>query len=278
VPITAQEKFESREGETGRNASTDLIYIASGSSDDDAIVAFVLANAPASRVVNGVTLYKISAQIRAPLTVDAVANTGAWEVVVRYSPNSDYLIVGQERISGTTAGGSKKISTGIKRIDAVCNKTYYKLPPNFDASCGPNGAEVGVGVFEFSVTKAFADGDVTLPFFRTLKELTYTTNIAPWRAFDALECLFRGVSSFVQRGDGTWEFTFDFAGGANDPAVQIDGMERPMKVDAWNWLWTHDIDVSDEAAPGLITRPAAAYSIQTYRATDFSRLNIRSTF
>ena len=105
-----------------------------------------------------------------------------------------------------------------------------------------------------------------------LFQLTGRVNSAPYKGFQAGECLFLGASG-SKRGEEDWEISFRFAASPNKTGLSVGDIGGIDKK-GWEYLWVRYADAEDPAAKSIVKRPAAVYVEQVYEYGDFSGLGI----
>ncbi len=286
MPITVEEKLESRQSTTGQNASVDLIYIVRGSDDDIQIKSAVDTNSPSDH--DGLEKQSIHIEPIGPQL---------WEATVRYGipggTNAPPPETGESSFSFDTGGGNQHITQSLQTVGSYA-ATGMPGTPDFqgaigvaDASGGIDGVDITVPVYQFSETHYIDDSVVTLAYRGTLFNLTGKTNDAPFKGLSAGEGLFLGASG-TKRGSasggtsggggapgsmGDWEITFRFAASPNRTGMTIGGITGIDKK-GWEYIWVRYADVEDTTALVIVKKPVAVYVEKVYEEGDFAALGI----
>ena len=125
MPVTVEEKFESRTSTTGPNASIDLVYTARGSNDDLEVKTAIDSTSPAS--YDGLPRQSIS--------IEPVGDL-LWEATVRYglSSNSQPPPTGGSTFSFDTGGGTRHITQSLTTVGSYA--PAGQTPPDFKGAIG----------------------------------------------------------------------------------------------------------------------------------------------
>ena len=287
MPITVEEKYDSRQSTTGSNAQVTLTYIASGSDDDLAIKSAVESFAP--ETYDG--LPRQSVQIE-PISEEY------WDASVRYAEattSSSGTSGGPEPGSGEytysfdTMGGTQHITQSLDTVGSYADSSIPSAP-NFNGAIGVSntngnaevqGVDITVPIYNFSETHYLTVEQVTPEYKGTLFQLTGKVNNATFRGLAAGECLFLGASGTLHGTEtdtettGDWEITYRFAASPNKTGITIGNISGIAKK-GWEYLWVRYADVEDMDAMAMVKRPIAAYVEQVYEDADFSLLDIGS--
>lgn len=268
MSVTIDEHITSRRGQIGPSAFTDLVYHAYGDTDDIVVRNAVFAAAPSTW----------DSQVKTGAAIEPTELNDHWMVLVRYETTSNFLTVGEQTVSGTTAGGSQHIYQSLSTELSVHSPG---AAPDFKGAInvtenGPQGTEIGARVFAFEVRKAFANGDINTAFFSNIFNLTWTFNNAAWGPFAEGEAIFVGAT-FDQRSDGNWEFSFGFIASPNATSIPVGDLTVASKRGA-DFLWALYKPEVDATANYLVFRPKAAYVEQVYYPSDFDDLPIDPPF
>lgn len=278
MPITLEEKFQSRPATGGENAQTDLIFVLRGSDDEIALKAALVAGT--SPWYDGLK--------RKTWHVEQVGN-GLWEGTVRYSPpdSSTPEDVGSVSLSIDTTGGTMHITQSIVTVAkrGILVAGDEKTPPDFKGAIGVThdnveGVDIIVPVFKFTATKVFALAG--LPSLLSLYQLTGKVNTGAFTVTDTTtglsivladgECLFNGAKVNEPREDGNVEISYDFAANPN-ATLSIAGF-APIAKKGWEYLWVRYADAVDEGAKAIVKRPIAAYVEKVYEQAAFTGLGL----
>lgn len=267
MPITVEERFESRQVTMGINPSVELRYNIRGTNDD--VVARVALEGASPLIYDfyGDGLWVIP---RESASVEPVS-TDIWEGIVRY------CIVPQENestFSFDTGGGTTHVSQSLQTVG-----TYAAAgtPPNFGGAIGVTddnveGVDITVPVYHFSENHFLPDIEVTPAYKTTLFNLTGRVNNAGWKGFAAGEVLFLGASG-TKRGLKAWEITYRFAASPNKSNMTVGSISGISKK-GWEYLWIRYAETEDTSAKALVKRPLAAYVERVYEEGNFASLGI----
>jgi len=268
VPVTVEEKFESRLVTTGQNASAELRYVVRGTNDDvEARTALVNAS-PLVYDLYNTGIYLL---VRESLTLEPVGDE-LWEGIVRYGifPQTNESVFAFD-----TGGGTQHVTQSLSTVAAYAPPG--KVPPDFKGAIGVTadsveGGDITVPVYQFSETHYLPAELVTPGYKAALFFLTGKVNGVPFRGFAVGECLFLGASG-SKRGYGDWEITFRFAGSPNASNLRVGDIIGINKR-GWEYLWVRYADAEDTNAKALVKKPIAAYIEQVYEYGDFLLLGI----
>ncbi|HRR83308.1 MAG TPA: hypothetical protein P5118_24260, partial [Planctomycetota bacterium] len=110
MPLTLTEKLDSRKWTTGDNASVEMVYILTGTSDDVTAKNLIASSTPS--IYNG--LVRQSIQIE-PEWVDTTRGDGQWVATVRYGirPPTE---VGESSFAFDTSGGTQHITQSLATV------------------------------------------------------------------------------------------------------------------------------------------------------------------
>ncbi len=268
MPITVDEKFDSRQVTIGSRPTAELRYTIRGTADD---VAARTALEGAAPVVYDLYGDGLSLLPRDSASVEPLG-TDLWEGVVRYGvvPQED-----ESTFSFDTAGGSRHITQSKETVGAYAPPGV--TPPNFQGAIGVTGdsvegVDITVPVYQFAETHYLPDALVTPAYKLTLFQLTGRVNDGAWKGFAAGEVLFLGASG-AKRGLGPWEITYRFAAGPNESDLTVGAITGIAKK-GWEYLWVRYADTEDTAAKALVKQPLAAYVERVYEEGDFAGLGI----
>jgi len=269
MPLTLTEKLDSRKWTTGDNASVEMVYILTGTSDD--VTAKNLIASSTASTYNG--LVRQSIQIE-PEWVDTTTGDGQWVATVRYGvrPPTE---VGESSFSFDTSGGTQHITQSLATIHR------YGAPgttaPDFGGAIGVThdnveGVDITVPVYSFSETH-YLDAAVVTPAYKgTLFSLTGKVNNASFKGLAAGECLFLGASG-SKRGAEDWEITYRFAGSPNRTGLVV-GPITGISKKGWEYMWVRYADSEDAAAKAIVKKPVAVYIERVYEEGNFAALGI----
>lgn len=264
MTATISENVDSRTFTVGlKSTERELIYDVIGTNDEDAVLALVLATAPAT--YDGLILDSVTSDI---LYVDTVTLTGVWKAHARY-------LIPEVQYTFDTGGGSQKITQSYQTINAYAPPGL--TAPNFGGAIGVSedrveGVEVPIPKFDFTETHIFDNITVTSAYQIALSNLTGRKNAATWRTFPAGTVAFLGATG-SNRGSGQWNITFRFSTSPNVTGLMI-GTIGPISKLGWDYLWIRYADFPDNSAYSLVKRPIAAYVEQVILDGDFTVLLI----
>jgi hypothetical protein len=263
MPVTVEERWESRPSTQGDQPSVDLLYVVRGTDDDIVAHNNLLATAPV--FYNGL--------VRQSSHVERIAET-AWEGTVRYGL-LEPLDTGESSFSFDTGGGTQHITQGLATVNAYA--PAGQTPPDFEGAIGVTGdsvegIDITVPVYNFTETHYIPVAAVTPAYKAVLFALTGSVNNAVFRGFAAGEVLFLGASG-SQRGQDDWEITFRFAASPNVTGLVV-GSITSIDKRGWDYLWVRYADMEDTTAKALVKRPVAVYVEQVYPFADLSGLGI----
>ena len=259
MPVTIDEKFDSREATESESPTTELLYVVQGTDDDLVVKSLVDATAPA--LYNGL--------VRDSFTIKPVGG-GVWECSVQYVEVSS-----DSQFTFDTGGGTQHISQAIQTINRY--PAPGEIAPDFQGAIGVNGdqiegTDITIPVYNFTETHYIDDALVTGAYKATLFFLTGRVNNAPFKGFAKGEVLFLGASG-AKRGFEDWEITFRFAASPNVTGLTLGNIVGIDK-EGWQYLWVRFADEEDNVAKTLIKKPIAAYVERVYEYGDFSGLGI----
>lgn len=262
MPVTIDEKFDSREATIGvESPSIDLLYIVQGTNDDAVVKSTVEATIPA--IYGGLPFqdYHIAPQ-----------GGDVWEVSVRYG-KKDPKETGESAFSFDTGGGTTHITQSLQTVNGYAPAGFNA--PNFKGAIGVShdsveGTDVSIPVYNFTETHYLSVATVTGAYKATLFALTGRTNNATFKGFAAGEVLFHGASGSL-RGEDDWEITYRFAASPNVTGLTIGDITGISKR-GWEYLWVRYADAENEQV--LVKQPIAAYVEKVYEEGDFSGLGI----
>jgi len=267
MPLTLTEKLDSRKWNTGDNASVEMIYVLTGTSDD--VTAKELIESSTAETYNGLSRQSINLD---PEWVDTTAGDGRWLATVRYGIKPP---TGEPSFSFDTGGGTQHVTQSISTIQRYAPPG--KTAPDFKGAIGVThdnveGVDITVPVYQFAETHYLADSAVTPSYKGALFSLTGKVNNAAFKGCAAGECLFLGASG-SKRGADDWEITFKFAASPNRTGITV-GTITDINKKGWEYMWVRYADAEDAAAKAIVKRPLAVYVEKVYEEGDFSGLGI----
>ena len=259
MPITIDEKFDSREATVSDDPSTELLFVVQGTDDDATVKALVAATAPA--VYAGLVQDSFSIK---PL------GGGVWECSVQYAE-----IQSESQFTFDTGGGNQHLAQSLQTVGSF--PAPGETAPDFQGAIGVNddqvqGTDITVPVYNFTETHYIDDALVTPAYKATLFSLTGRVNNAPFKGFAVGEVLFLGASG-SKRGFDDWEITFRFAASPNVSGLSL-GSITGINKEGWQYLWVRFADDEDGASSTLIKKPVAAYVERVYEYGGFAGLGI----
>jgi len=273
MPITVEEKFESRHQ---NKDATELIYIIKGveEGDDDDAAALAALNATSPTEYNG--------KVRDDSEVEPLGPE-LWLGTARYKPYELSYVPpdspGFVRISLSTVGGSGLRRFSFETVQSLgTNKVDHKGAINVNADGVAEGVQIPMPAFHFTVKKVFYASD--LPDVRDL--YIVRTNTRPFCVvdsrtgyrldFEAGECLFLGVEMPEARADGCVELTYLFEASPNEENQTWRGIAGINKK-GWEYTWFEDQQLPD-GTKGTSTTAKAAYTERVHYQGDFAVLGI----
>lgn len=259
MPITIDEKFDSREATISEDPSTELLYVVQGTDDDALVKSLVFATSPA--------IY--AGLVRESYSVKPLGG-GVWECAVQYSE-----IESDSQFTFDTGGGTQHIAQSLQTVGGYA--AAGEVAPDFQGAIGVNddqvqGTDITVPVYNFTETHYIDDSLVTGGYKATLFSLTGRVNNAGFKGFAAGEVLFLGASG-AKRGFDDWEITFRFAASPNVSGLSL-GSINGINKEGWQYLWVRFSDDEDASSSTLIKKPIAAYVEQVYEYGNFAGLGI----
>jgi hypothetical protein len=263
----------------GSGARIGFIAFCDAGEDEAAVIAAVEAEAPGSYL--GFSRGEVRAT---EIGIDNSGEASVWDVEVPYGRAGGTLIpppTGTVIWSGTTAGGSQHITSGLAPGDVFTDPSVSSLPVDWGLAIGATkdgiaGVDITVPVDAFRATKYIAAA--SWPALRAaIKALTGTVNDDSWTAdgetFEAGEVLFLGAT-WAKRTEvdpPDYEVTFEFAASPNVEDLDIGGIIGIDK-EGWDYL---DITYEDtEDAGFLAKKPIIATIHKVYRRADFAALGL----
>ena len=290
MSIAVKERAESRRGShENERPWCELVYTVKGTADQtlayQAVLGLDLPEIEWAGPDGPITLPRRGIQLD-PQMVNEGVDTGVWTVVVRY----EFARGGSSGepdnppwagfVSLDTGGGTMRLTQSIKTMARVARTGADKPAPDYKGAIGvtKDGVEgVDVAVPMLGFTEKHRRPVFTADYARIIFETTHHWNVAPFRVFEACECLLLPVA-VNWPVEGQWEFTYSFSCQPNRTAAGENPMTMPGFPDfdkrGWDYLWVHHEDEKDDAAKTTVLRPTAAYVEQVFYSADFSRLGI----
>ena len=264
MPVTLTEKLDSRKWTTGDNASVEMTYILTGTSDD--LTAKTLIQNSTATSYDG--LVRQSIQIE-PERVDETTGEGQWVATVRYGirPPSE---VGESSFAFDTSGGTQHIT---QSLGTIASYAASGTPPNFGGAVSVThdsveGVDITIPVYSFSETHFLDAAFVTPAYYGTLFNLTGKVNNASFKGLAAGECLFLGASVETRADD--WEITYRFAGSPNRTGLVVGLMWASPKRAGSMWSATPTVR---HQAKAIVKKPIAPHR-EGHDEVNFSLLGI----
>ena len=269
MPLTLTEKLDSRKWNTGDNASVEMVYILTGTSDD--LTAKMLIENSTAENYNGLVRQSINLE---PEWVDTTHSDGRWIATIRYGVRPP-VEVGESSFSFDTGGGTQHITQAISTIHRYA--PAGKTAPDFKGAVGVThdnveGVDITVPVYQFAETHYLPDSVVTPAYKGTLFWLTGKVNNAAFKGTAAGECLFLGASG-SKRGAEDWEISYRFAASPNRTGITVGDIGGISKK-GWEYMWVRYADAEDAAAKAIVKKPVAVYIEKVYEEGGFGGLGI----
>jgi hypothetical protein len=259
MPATIEERFDSRQGTDGEDPTTELIYMVSGTEDDNEVRSLVASTSPTD----------YTGLVRDRFSIEHLGG-GVWECKVQY-----VKLTSEAQYAFDTGGGTQHITQSLANVQRRAAPGF--VAPNYFGAIGVSevrveGTDIAVPVFNFTETHRIANSVVTASYKLGLFRLTGKVNDNTFKGFARGEVLFLGASG-SKSGFDHWEITFRFAASPNVSNLTIGDITNINK-EGWHYLWVRFADDVDNTAKALIKRPIAAYVEQVYFYGDFSNLGI----
>ncbi len=268
MPTTVEEFIKSPRITGDFHQSTrEIAYKIRGTTDPDAAYAALVAAAPASVTVDGITLAK------RVFTVD-YADHELFEGTVTYSKKSldnEELQAGESSYQFETGGGTKHVSYALETTKYPASAPDMANAVNFDGE-KINGVEVQAPVFNFSETHVLPAASVTGAYKLALFNATGKINNGTFKGFAQGEVLFLGASG-SKRGDDDWEISYRFAASPNAAGLNVAGVTVASKR-GWDYLWVNWCKEVDGGTNALKPKAQGVYVQRVYEFADFSTLGI----
>ena len=266
MPIEVTEKFESRQGATGRSPSIELRYTIRGTNDDVAARNALIATAPATYDPWGTGILFLP---RDTVALEPVGDA-LWDGIVRYGP----VQANESSFAFDTGGGTQHVTQSkqtVARYPSSAGDCQGAIGVTKDSV---EGVDITVPVYQFSETHFLPNSAVTPTYKATLFALTGTVNAPAFRNLAAGECLFLGAAG-TRRGNGDWEITYRFAASPNASNLTIGNLTGISKK-GWEYLWVRYQDEVRGTGPDavLVKVPKAVYVERMYDYADFGALEI----
>ena len=267
MPVTCQERYDSREVGSGDSPAATFKYVVRGTSSEQDALAAVEAAAPLA----------YDGLVRTAVEVTPLGDgSDLWEGSARYGlMSSKPKEVGESTYQFDTGGGTQHITQAKEHVSSYAPPD--ETPPDHQGAIGVThdsveGCDITVPVYNFSETHYFDAAAVTPSYKATLFSLTGKTNSASFKGFAAGEVLFLGASG-SQRGDGAWEITFRFAASPNAANLAVGSITVASKK-GWEHMSVGYADAEDDQAKCIVKRPKWVDINRVYDAGNFAGLGI----
>lgn len=261
MPVTISELADRRRA-SAKSGTRE--YLVSGTADDSAARAQVLADAPATWTTSGTTLYLDGDECE---VYDSEAQIYG---VAKYKAAEAATLADDETaFSFDTTGGTQHI------VRSRGTTSYGTSPPTLNSLIGVTkdsveGVDIVSPVFSYQVTKRYAIAAVTQTYIRTLFDTTGTVNSATFTvttddgitfSFAAGENLYLGATGGVV-GDQV-EITHKFAASPNATGLSVGGISSIAKL-GWQYLW---VLWEDTVSNSFLVKKARAVYVETVYPT-----------
>jgi hypothetical protein len=255
------------------------LYILMGSDDREDILEYMIANSPSTGIYSIPRIY-LRCFVE-PIFTDSAGATGVWQGTVWYeAPESSPLGEGtgdDARATFEISGGSQHITQSLATL-AGYGPDGETIPDLDGAINVQDGNVLGCDIlapeFNFTLSKVYANGDITNTFIATIAGLVATTNDATFLGFAAGEVLLTGAQG-ERRSDGSWRITYTFAVSYNTVDIPIGAFINVDEKGGWEFLHVlYSEKLPDPAATQYveIRWPVAAYVERVYYSGDFDDL------
>lgn len=258
-------------GEDSESSSSELMFLAEGSSDWADVIAAIPGSIP--DIYEGL--------VRQGIRREDLGG-GYWYLYANYSaagqasPPPPLQYGDPERVSWDTTGG-----TTVRRTHAPLIYTYagpaaaVGSPNNGDAinvtDDGVEGIEVEVGSGIFTIETVITSAQATTSYGRRLLSWSkrYTNN-AEWRGFAAGEVRFLG-GRMTERADGYWDLVRTFEVAENVTGQSFAGVTGIDKK-GHEYVWAQIVRVEDTTNKAVVPATIAVYVHEVYPGRDFGLL------
>ena len=267
------ERNQGRRPSSGDQPADEIPYLIQGEAgddDEDDALAAMAAHAPATLG----DLKQLSARIEERL-ID-----GWFLGSVKYGTGNEpgQRETGETSFSFDTTGGTFKVMQS--RATVVAKGAGGATAPDLRGAInntpeGPEGTDVTIPQYAYSVTMYLADELVTNTYKGILYALTGTKNNAAFKGLAAGENLFLGARG-SKRGRGDWEIAFLFAGSPNATGLTV-GDVTGINKKGWDYLWVQYKRQTVAASDGkkvLATVPQYVYVEKVYEDANHALLGI----
>jgi len=280
MPVTISEGWASRSSSINSdNASVNVLYLVNGTDDDTAVLAAVVAGAPATWTVSaGLTLVKDT------INYDRISHT-SWVASVRYAQFPKTERTDTSTIYNFEIGTETAHITQSKETVARYNTLGIHNPPTNNVadfkgaigvtSDGVDGCDILIGSVNFSETRYIAKSLITGAWKLNLAQLAGKWNNASFKGFAAKEVQFLGCSG-SQRGNENLEITFKFRAVPNVTGLTIGDITGIDKKGA-EYIWVRYQEQLDPDSNTIVRRPKNVHVERVYDYADFSLIGIGTT-
>lgn len=267
MTITLTEKPESRAQQASADdASTTLLYTATGEQDDALVRAYSYANTP--NYVDSLVgrLYRKSLGLH-PVGFQF------YDVEVGYAPGTGggpTLAIASFPFTFDTTGGTTNLKCAREHITSYPSAT---TTPNHAGAIGVEqdgtvaGADIIIPALKFSIPYKYNAGDVTIQWVKNLASITGCTNSRPFLNFDICELLFAGAGG-TGSSEKQVEVTFNFVASGNATGITRGGITGIAKK-GHEYAWEELGDNVDANGNG-ITKAKAVHIERVYNSVDFA--------
>ena len=257
--------------------AVELIYIISGTEDEQAARAAIEATVPAFYVLPRIAPLPPITTVFQQYMVKHIGG-GVWNANASYGKRSPSKI-GDVVYNFDTGGGTTHITQSIEtsRSYAIDSATgQIVAAPDMKQAINVSkdrvaGVDIGIKAYKWSETHYIPKALLTSFYRRNLKDLTKTVNDDDFREFVAGEVLFEGVSGVKSVNEDFSELTFHFAQSDNADDLAVGDIFGIQKF-GWEYLWV--VYGEFAAADGLTKQAKYVYVEQVYEEGNFAFLGI----
>ena len=269
----------------GDNTSGQVVYIITGTKDDQLVMNTAIARMP----------YLFRNLRRDSIDINPVG-PDQWEATASYSDPADEdddedegdpLEVGEGVWSFDTTGETHNVKY---TRDVPGEEHKYRQRHGRASTPSESGGEMfgainvsgqtvgGVDrvvpslkmTYRTKLPKSFVD----VAWVRNVAGITGTTNAKPFYGFEAGELLFLGMSGEESTRKDP-EITFSFAASSNfEASYDVVGGTVLMNKKGWEYMWFYYETVEDTTTNRMKPKPVDVYINQLYDESDFSALGI----
>ena len=235
--------------------SAELVYTASGTTDDAYVMSYALLATPAMYL----------GLWRQDIRLEPVASS-LYTVVVPYGPNN--VVMGEFRLAFDTTGGTIHILASRQTLSS-----YPAGAPDYKGLIGVHAADVDgcdivIPALRLTVNFQHPLGIMTLPRIKQLARNVGKVNSATWLTFAAGEVLFLGVTGDEGTAAPT-NVAYSFACSENVTGLTVGAIANIVKR-GHDYLWLYYQDGVDGGKP--IKKAKYAYVERVYAETNFTAL------